>query len=372
MSEATTPTATGVNLATIVREYITSLQTQPTDGTTPNQFDAEQRFLERACVLLETVRKAGDNATEAYLKNVIQEHLGKGQAYTTAYQQAQKTLEGAVEEEKVEENDKDKGRKKHSYPEIIASEVSEVITRYETAQPKDTFSEREIIIILKHYDNLPSSYSYFIKLKYSGIFERVSTRRNMGSLYTAESIKRFLTTINDLVYLNDKERHNLAREFQILSWQVSKLIEHESVGRYFSNLFDLLDIKYHTLIIVYKPEDYNAIVAAMRKLVDGKYLSGVKEAIRSKAIKDDTATGRKAKQTNAPKPDGNGNGTLLDFSGIEQHLGLAKGTIVGKPIQDRVERLLGDPEMPEKGDPGYPTPKVERLKSKILALVKNH
>jgi len=371
MSEAATSTATGVNLATIVREYITSLQTRPTDGTTPNQFETEQRFLERACVLLETVRKTGDNVTESYLKGMIQEHLGKGQAYTTAYQQAQKTLEGTVESEEVDEDsDKAKERKKQSYPKIMASEVSEVITRYEQAQPKDTFSEREIVIILKHYDKLPSSYSYFIKLKYSGIFDRVSTKRNQGSLYTAESIKRFLTTMNDLVYLTDKERHNLAREFQILSWQISSLIEHESVRKYFSNLFDLLDIKYHTQIIVYKPEDYDAIIAAMRNLVNNKYLSGVKEATRSKASKGDAATNGRAEQTNAPKPDGNGNGTLLDFSGIEQHLGLTKGTIVGKPLQDKVERLLGDPEMPEKGDPGYSVKKVDRLRGKILALIK--
>ena len=108
----------------------------------------------------------------------------------------------------------------------------------------------------------------------------------------------------------------------------------------------------------------------MRNLVNNKYLSGVKEATRSKASKGDAATNGRAEQTNAPKPDGNGNGTLLDFSGIEQHLGLTKGTIVGKPLQDKVERLLGDPEMPEKGDPGYSVKKVDRLRGKILALIK--
>lgn len=368
MGEETNPTGTSVNLGTIVREYVGQLQ-QAADSTQLDQFGSEQRFLERLCVFLDVARKQKDSEAEAYLKGVIQERLKKGNSYVAIYQQAQKTLDGVVEEAQVDEAPQNEGKKKHDYPKIIPSEVSEVISRYEQAQPQDTFSEREIIIILKHYEKLPSSYNYFKKLKYSGVFNRVSMRRNKGSLYTAESIQRFLTTINDLIYFTDKDRNGLARELHILSWQVSKLMEHESVGKYFKNLFYLLEINHDTQMIVYKAKDHDEIVTAMHKLVDSDYLKGVREATRPKSGADTGKVRTDKKGSVASKASGNGNGALLDFSGIEVHLGLTKGTIVGKPVQDKVERLLGMPQTPEKGDPGYPTAKVDKLKDRILALI---
>ncbi len=352
MSEETTSTGTSVNLGTIVKEYLTSIEAKQGTDNTP-QFDSEKGFLERACVLLDLARKQKDEPTEAYLKEVIQERLNKGNNYVAAYQQAQKTLDGVVEEAQVDETSNGK-KKARGYPETVSSEVSEVISRYEQAQPQDTFSERDIIIILKYNNKLPDNYSIFSKIRLGRCFDVVKVVKNKP-MYSAESIRRFIEVIEDYSYSGNVLRMNICRNLGLLTSQASKLINHESIKKYFTNLFDLLEIKYKEPVFVYKTKDYDTIISEMRKLVDSNYLKGVKEATTPKEAK--------------AKISGNGNGALLDFSGIETHLGLTKGPIVGKPVQDRIERLLGMPQTPEKGDPGYSLAKVNKLRERILALI---
>lgn len=333
------------------------LDPAPADHTI---LELEQKVLSEGVELLATARKANDQPAIGYLSSLLKTHLDKGHNYSNAYQSALTALNPPPETLEVDGIPKKPKKAYHLYPELNDDEISAIVEEYKTS-PKEWYSEKELVAILKHNKKLPTINSFRLEIKALKLINKI--RENRQTFYQRESIDAFLKTIDGYAFVDGAIRDEISREIKTLNWKIYKIFEHPSLQSYVKNVESLFGKKSENRVSwLYKVDSYEKLIQLMKKLVETQ---GVENHGKAQSKPDEAP---KAKRPRKPKPS-NGNGVLLDWAGIEKHFDLKSGTIVGTDLQDQIEDILGSPEVPKDGSPGYPESLLEKKRNAIIKLL---
>ncbi len=344
-------------LLNVIQSYFQKLlDPAPAEHTV---LELEQRILSEGVELLATARKANDQPAVDYLTSLLQQHISKGEQYFQAYQSALTVLNPIQTAEVPKEVEDQKKPNKHNYgyPKLTDSEISTIVGDYKS-NPKEWYSEKELVAILKHNNKLPYYNIFKSQIKVQKLIKSRITRLQ-GVEYKRESIENFLDVMKDYSFVETNVRDSISSRLRVVNWKVYAYLEHPSLAKYVKSLNDLFGASSRKAVFVYKTDSYEKLVELMKDLVDSTENVG-KDAPASEAVK--TKKPRKPKASN-------GNGVLLDWSGIEKHFGLGPGVIVGTDRQDKIEDILGSPEVPKDGQPGYLASVVESKRKRILAII---